>query len=99
VPVHPRHRDDVGIGTVVIGKWNGVLELLIITIVDRTRFYPPCVRFEALNDIIDLSVVRSCNRQQVGFHHDVELDHGRPSCGRRGKLVGCIESVCELEFV
>ena len=35
--MHPRHRDDVGIGTVVIGKWNGVLELLII-IVDRTRF-------------------------------------------------------------
>ena len=55
--------------------------------------------FEALNDIVDLSVVGSCNRQQVGCHHDVELDHGRPSYGRRGKLVRCIESVSELELV
>jgi hypothetical protein len=39
--------DDVGIGTVVVGKWNGVLELLII-IMDRTRFYPPCYALHAI---------------------------------------------------
>ena len=42
---------------------------------------------EALNDIIDLSVIGSYNSKQAGFQHDVELDHGRPSCGRRNKLL------------
>jgi len=47
--------------------------------------------FEALNDIIDLRVVGSCNRKQLGFQHDAELDHGRPSCERRDKLIRRIE--------
>ena len=38
-------------------------------------------RLEALNDIIDPSVVRSRNRKQVGFHHDVELDMTGPVAG------------------
>ena len=38
MPEHSRHRDDVGIVRVVIGNWNGVLELPIIIIVDRTSF-------------------------------------------------------------
>jgi len=35
--------------------------------------------FEALNDIIDLSVVGSCNRTQVGFHNDAGLERGMHS--------------------
>jgi len=39
----------------------------------------------------------SYKRKQVGIQHHVELDCGRPSCGRRDKLVRCIESVCKFE--
>jgi len=39
----------------------------------------------------------SDNSKQVGIQHNVELDHGSPSCGRHDKLIRCIELVCELE--
>ena len=39
----------------------------------------------------------SYSRKQVGIQHHVELDRGRPSCGRCDKLVRCIQSVCRFE--
>jgi len=67
------------------GNWHRFHELAKLVLLKRgsSQNATRCVylRFEALNDIIDLSVVGNHNRKQVRFQHDVELYQAGPAVG------------------